>query len=75
MIRSGVVGKTGRIRLKGKALTALRRACFERDNYTCQETGARVTWETGHMAHIIGRGRGGSDVLDNVRTLLAGVHM
>lgn len=68
------------IRLKGKALTALRRACFERDGYTCVECGAGVLWQgfylvQGHMAHIIPRSRGGSDTLPNVKTKCLRCHL
>jgi len=78
--------KPGPGRLKGEALEALRRACFERDGYQCQQVlreepmpgfeadlvsvfrcWKRVTWESGHMAHIVSRGRGGKDELSNVK--------
>jgi len=67
-IRSGVVGHLGRIRLKGEALAALRRECFTRDGWACVECGKRVSWASGHMAHTVSRGAGGSDVLENVLT-------
>ena len=73
-IRSGVPGKTGRIRLKGLALADLRRQCFTRDGWKCVDCVRPVSWATGHMAHIIGRGRGGSDLLENVRTKCAECH-
>jgi 5-methylcytosine-specific restriction endonuclease McrA len=63
------------IRIKGKKLEALRRACFERDMYCCAECCRNVTWNTGHMAHIKARGRGGSDTLDNVRALCQRCHV
>lgn len=75
MIRSGMAGKTGIVRLKGDALTALRLACFERDNYRCTDCGRPTTWGLGHMAHIVGRGRGGSDTLSNVTTKCAVCHL
>ena len=73
-VRKGdvTVGKLGRVRLRGKALEALRRDCFERDGYRCQcspSCGIPVTWESGDMAHIVSRGAGGSDVLSNVVTM------
>ena len=71
-IRSGVPGKLGRIRLKGKPLADLRRQCFTRDGWACVECGVGVSWVSGHMAHIKSRGAGGSDVLENVRTLCGG---
>jgi HNH endonuclease len=72
--------KTPPVRLKGKALEALRRACFERDQYRCSECDKFVTWdgyyvEKGHMAHIVSRGRGGSDELSNVSTLCLKCHL
>jgi 5-methylcytosine-specific restriction endonuclease McrA len=67
-IRSGVTGKTGRVRLKGPALASLRRRCFTRDGWACVDCGRTVSWATGHMAHIVSRGGGGSDILENVRT-------
>jgi hypothetical protein len=70
------VGKLGRVRLTCNALEALRRECFERDHYTCTcGCGQRVTWETGDMAHIVSRGAGGSDVIDNVTTMTHDCHM
>jgi hypothetical protein len=75
VIRSGIPGKLGRIRLKGKALERLRRDCFERDGWKCTcgcERG--VSWATGHMAHIQSRGAGGSDMLENVRTMTGECH-
>jgi len=73
-IRSGVPGKLGRIRLKGKPLADLRRQCFTRDGWACVDCGVGVSWASGHMAHIKSRGAGGSDVLENVRTKCAGCH-
>ena len=54
-----------RTRLKGEAMTQLRRSVFLRDNYRCARCGRMVTWETGELAHIEGRGRGGSDTEAN----------
>lgn len=71
MIRSGIPGKTGRIRLKGEALEAIRRACFARDGWKCVRCGVEVRWDgwnAGHMMHRQSRGAGGSDVLENVDT-------
>jgi len=77
------IGKvTGTVRLSGAALAELRWACFRRDNGVCQDCG-RVTdlsvpdcFPTKFdMAHIKSRGAGGSDTLDNVRTLCHACHM
>jgi hypothetical protein len=74
--RSGnvTVGKTGRIRLRRKALEALRMARFEYDGFRCQwkGCGVKVCWDgpnAGHLAHIQSRGAGGSDTMENTRTL------
>ena len=77
------VGKTGTIRLTGKALEVLRRDCWLRHNETCQCCGERVYFESRFdgdpqaydMAHIKSRGAGGSDVLDNVQCLCHSCHM
>ena len=53
--------------LKGKELEQLRRDCFKRDGYKCVDCGSSVSWESGHMAHIIRRKKGG-DYLNNVTT-------
>jgi 5-methylcytosine-specific restriction endonuclease McrA len=74
-------------RLRGKALEALRRDCFERDNYSCHHMITRrrmclrpVTWETGHpgsghMAHILALSLGGKDELSNVTAKCAECHL
>lgn len=76
------VGKLGIIRCTGVHLTMLRNECFARDEHLCQECGRWVSttapeWadNRAHMAHIEGRGRGGSDVLNNVQTLCRACHM
>ena len=76
--RSGdvTVGKLGRVRLRGKALEALRRACFERDGYRCVECRrCGLCHNPLDMAHIQSRGAGGSDTLENVKTLCHECHM
>ena len=62
--------------LTGDDLTALRRECMRRDDWHCVECGRPVSdrvpeWadNRAHMAHIVSRGAGGSDTLENVRTL------
>jgi 5-methylcytosine-specific restriction endonuclease McrA len=73
-IRSGVVGKTGRLRLKGKALDALRVRVFERDGWRCCECFRFLSLVTGHLAHIKSRGAGGSDTEENTRLLCWACH-
>ena len=64
--------KPRRGRLKGDDMTALRKYVFIRDKFHCQHVlrrdesgepivicGKEVTWETGHLAHIQARRRGG----------------
>ena len=75
-------GNLGTIRLTGEDLTALRVACFRRDRYRCVECGQGVTdsphaWYKiqAQMAHLIGRGAGGPDTLDNVRCLCGECHV
>jgi 5-methylcytosine-specific restriction endonuclease McrA len=70
------------IRLEGAALEELRVQCFTRDRYICQECGCVVTrqvpeWHPirADMAHILGRGAGGPDTIENVRTLCHKDHM
>jgi 5-methylcytosine-specific restriction endonuclease McrA len=60
-------------RLKGKAMKALRQACFDRDTGACQGCGALLCWETMHLAHIGAKRRYG-DSLDNVRALCGDCH-
>lgn len=73
-IRSGVVGRTGRLRLKGLELAKLRMFCLVRAKYRCEECGCWVSWETSEMAHRQSRGAGGSDTPDNVRCLCRECH-
>ena len=75
MIRSGIPGKLGIIRLKGPALAALRRARFTMDRWKCVDCGRPVSWASGHLAHIVGRGAGGSDTMENTRTKCDDCHL
>lgn len=70
------------VRLYGADKTKLREECFTRDQLLCQECGCKVfphfpDWHPmkADMAHIIGLGAGGSDTLENVRTLCHRDHM
>ena len=77
------VGKLGIVRLTGKDLEKLRDDCWERDRGRCQACGDFVyyspRWDGDtlafDMAHIKSRGAGGSDTLENVRTLCHKCHM
>ena len=64
--RSGIPGKLGIVRLFGKDLGALRDEVFDRDEDRCQWAGCgrwvrreRGYWDSGHMAHIQGKGASG----------------
>ena len=82
-IRSGVPGKTGRIRLKGEALNKLRYDCWLKHNESCQKCSERIYYtarfagdpQAYDMAHKVSRGAGGSDTLDNVKALCHRCHM
>ncbi|AKU45087.1 hypothetical protein FLORINDA_117 [Mycobacterium phage Florinda] len=54
----------------------LQRATFRRDNWTCQSCGHTATPGSGqlHADHIQPRSRGGTDTLDNMRTLCKACH-
>lgn len=71
------------VRLVGTALEALRRLCFDSDWGLCQKCGARLFFEARFdgdplafdMAHCIGRGASGSDVITNVISLCHADHI
>ena len=70
-------------RLKGHDMAVLRAQVFERDGYRCQHVKRvgseiyhcwnRVTWETGHLAHIQVKRMGG-DTLANTFASCADCH-
>ncbi|MDA8054147.1 MAG: HNH endonuclease signature motif containing protein [Thermoplasmatales archaeon] len=45
-----------------------RRLIFERDNYTCDYCGEKVTEDTATLDHIVPRSKGGTDSKDNLVT-------
>jgi 5-methylcytosine-specific restriction endonuclease McrA len=61
-----------KVRLSGKEMGQLRQRAFFRSQGRCENStdGARcpklITWMTFHLSHIVSRGRGGSDVIENV---------
>jgi 5-methylcytosine-specific restriction endonuclease McrA len=75
--RSGKPGRTGIVRLYGKALTKLRRDCFDRDRFICVDCARTVAWDErdarefdlpiGEMSHVKNKRMYG-DTLDNVVT-------
>lgn len=75
-------GNTGRVRLSGPEMGALRAEVLEAEDWRCQECGRRVyddvpDWHPtkAHLAHEVGRGRGGSDTRENVRILCSECHL
>ena len=91
LIRKRNKTRRGPIRLKGDAMTQLRQDVFYRDGYACQQVLSRispitglkvfwkclkaVTWDSGHLAHITSRGRGGDDSMENCVTKCAHCHL
>lgn len=71
--RAGTPGKLGIVRLYGPAKGKLRRQCYDRDGECCVVCHKWLPFDGPltvrmHMAHIVGLGRGGSDVIGNVNT-------
>ena len=58
-------GNLGIVRLTGEDLKALRLDVFTRDGFRCARCGQAVTWDSGELMHIVSRGSGGSDTMDN----------
>jgi 5-methylcytosine-specific restriction endonuclease McrA len=74
------VGKLGIIRLSPKDRAALRLERYDLDKGKCVDCGRPLRRETGywdsmHMAHIVGVGRGGSDVIGNVQSKCGECHL
>jgi hypothetical protein len=74
--------KPGIVRLEGEDMTALRLARFMLDMGRCQECGIAVyldfpDWHPMKMdlAHVVSRGSGGPDTLENTRTNCHRCHM
>ena len=73
-------------RLGRKDMQKLREDVFTRDGFRCQHvTGANnpigirclkpVTWESGHLCHIVSRGAGGHDTAENTYCGCSECHM
>ena len=67
--------------LFGRDIEILRAQVFLRDSSRCTGEGEdgercnrRVDWDTGHLHHVIPRGRGGSDEMGNTVTLCGACH-
>lgn len=69
----GAQPKKKRIRLSREKMRKLHEKCWERDEGICQECGCWV--EKGVPCHhVIPRGQGGDDVLDNLKLLCLACH-
>jgi hypothetical protein len=76
--------RSGRVREDAIGMARLRAAAYERSRGMCECNRnvclqrpvrlQRVNWPDGHLHHVIPRGRGGSDVLDNVQFITALCH-
>lgn len=66
------------VRLDSGGMAKLRAAAFARSGEFCEcgdpDCHERVTYFTGQLHHVIARGRGGSDVIENVLFLDRGHH-
>ncbi len=61
---------------RAKAVETIRRAVFERDNYTCTNCGdASLSWSSGHMHEKVWRSKGGNISVANGITLCATCHL
>lgn len=76
--------RSGRIREDSKGMARLRSEAFSRSNGVCECARKAceerplseriVTWRSGQLHHVISRGRGGSDVIENVRFITRRCH-
>ena len=66
--------RSGKVRLSGPEMAVLRQDAFNRSHGQCENSvtnerdrcPVRIYWGSFHLAHIISRGRGGSDTIENV---------
>src|SRR2546421_12560438 len=62
------------IRLDGTGMHELRNKVFNRSAGFCENCHARITWHGFELAHVIARGKGGSDTEENCRALCQKCH-
>lgn len=88
IVRSQIRKRRSKLR-RGQATKAekamVRAQRFELDGYRCQHIKTdrtrpyrclkRVTWDTGHLAHVIPRSRGGAFTVENTLTKCAECHI
>ena len=57
-----------------RAWKLARRERLMLDNWQCQECGRVVTGREAHVDHVVAKAAGGSDLMDNLRTLCRSCH-
>jgi 5-methylcytosine-specific restriction endonuclease McrA len=60
--------------LSGKDWKIRRQECAERDDYRCRYCGRDIAGNFADPHHVVPRGNGGSDNMDNLRTLCRDCH-
>jgi hypothetical protein len=70
--RTSMPWRRPKIRLNAAGMRELRTFAFDRSNAQCENSidgercDTRIYWGSFHLAHMEGRGRGGSDIPENV---------
>jgi 5-methylcytosine-specific restriction endonuclease McrA len=70
--RESAPWRAPKVRLSGPEMRNLRRSAFMRSAGRCENAPSDercpkfISWWTGELAHMIDRGKGGSDSIDNV---------
>lgn len=79
--RESMPWRRPKIRLNGREMAGLRQEAFARSHRRCENSidgercKTRITWGSFHLAHIVSRGRGGSDELGNVLAACQECHL
>jgi HNH endonuclease len=60
--------------LAGEDMSQMRMRVLFRDNFRCIVCNRQMTEETAEVDHIVSRGKGGCDEMDNLQTLCHGCH-
>lgn len=75
------VGNLGIVRLDAEGMGLLREERFHLDKWRCVDCGRRVStsvpdWSPirSHLAHVVSRGAGGPDTIENTRTKCGDCH-
>lgn len=74
--RESYIDLRGRKHLRGEDMSIQRAAVYSRDNGVCQLHALpnHFRWDEGEVDHILSRGRGGTDDLDNLRWVCRTCH-